>query len=184
MVFKSIVGAACACLAAISFNVNAANITLSENGLNFLEIQFSVPVQPAQHNALSIGVTNSSGSVFSAVASLFDGGDLLANSLTSSLGERYATTGSSFSGIDPIIDYTTIADGTIDGLFTLFVTSGFRTFDTNDFYINTFGEGGNSGFDGTITSISASTVVPVPAAVWLFGSGLLGLVGIARRKSA
>ena len=27
-------------------------------------------------------------------------------------------------------------------------------------------------------------VVPVPAAVWLFGSGLLGLVGIARRKKA
>lgn len=25
-------------------------------------------------------------------------------------------------------------------------------------------------------------VVPVPAAVWLFGSGLLGLVGVARRK--
>lgn len=28
------------------------------------------------------------------------------------------------------------------------------------------------------------TVVPVPAAVWLFGSGLLGLIGIARRKKA
>ena len=27
-------------------------------------------------------------------------------------------------------------------------------------------------------------VVPVPAAVWLFGSGLLGLVGVARRKAA
>ena len=27
-----------------------------------------------------------------------------------------------------------------------------------------------------------STAVPVPAAVWLFGSGLLGLVGIARRR--
>ena len=26
------------------------------------------------------------------------------------------------------------------------------------------------------------TVVPVPAAVWLFGSGLLGLLGFARRK--
>jgi hypothetical protein len=26
------------------------------------------------------------------------------------------------------------------------------------------------------------TVIPVPAAVWLFGSGLLGLVGVARRK--
>lgn len=29
-----------------------------------------------------------------------------------------------------------------------------------------------------------SSVVPVPAAVWLFGSGLLGLIGIARRKAA
>jgi len=28
------------------------------------------------------------------------------------------------------------------------------------------------------------SAVPVPAAVWLFGSGLLGLVGIARRKKA
>ena len=26
------------------------------------------------------------------------------------------------------------------------------------------------------------SIVPVPAAIWFFGSGLLGLVGIARRK--
>ena len=32
-----------------------------------------------------------------------------------------------------------------------------------------------------VTSVSA---VPVPTAVWLFGSGLLGLIGVARRKSA
>lgn len=32
--------------------------------------------------------------------------------------------------------------------------------------------------------ITASSTVPVPAAVWLFGSGLLGLVGMARRKKA
>ncbi|MCK4707388.1 MAG: VPLPA-CTERM sorting domain-containing protein [Gammaproteobacteria bacterium] len=31
-------------------------------------------------------------------------------------------------------------------------------------------------------SVSTSTV-PVPAAVWLFGSGLLGLIGVARRRS-
>jgi hypothetical protein len=29
-----------------------------------------------------------------------------------------------------------------------------------------------------------STVVPVLAAVWLFGSGLIGLIGMARRKKA
>ena len=29
----------------------------------------------------------------------------------------------------------------------------------------------------------AVSAVPVPAAVWLFGSGLLGLVGVARRKA-
>lgn len=34
-------------------------------------------------------------------------------------------------------------------------------------------------YQGTMTS-----AVPVPAAVWLFGSGLLGLVGVARRKKA
>jgi len=33
--------------------------------------------------------------------------------------------------------------------------------------------------------ISTSTVpVPVPTAVWLFGSGLIGLVGFARNKKA
>ena len=40
--------------------------------------------------------------------------------------------------------------------------------------------------DGTggFTADAFVTVIPVPAAVWLFGSGLLGLVGIARRKKA
>jgi hypothetical protein len=42
-------------------------------------------------------------------------------------------------------------------------------------------------FDGTpyteIFNITVTgTPVPIPAAVWLFGSGLLGLVGMARRK--
>lgn len=37
---------------------------------------------------------------------------------------------------------------------------------------------GTPGFTGTL-NVSA---IPVPAAVWLFGSGLLGLVGLARRK--
>lgn len=34
-----------------------------------------------------------------------------------------------------------------------------------------------------VQAIYGPAVVPVPAAAWLFGSGLLGLVGIARRKA-
>jgi len=34
----------------------------------------------------------------------------------------------------------------------------------------------------TLDNLQYISAVPVPAAVWLFGSGLLGLVGVARRK--
>jgi hypothetical protein len=36
---------------------------------------------------------------------------------------------------------------------------------------------------GFPTSLSI-TAVPVPAAAWMFGSALLGLIGVNRRKSA
>lgn len=37
-------------------------------------------------------------------------------------------------------------------------------------------------FDGNAEVLWSSTVVPLPAAIWLFGSGLIGLVGIARSR--
>lgn len=51
--------------------------------------------------------------------------------------------------------------------------------------------GDPSGFGGVqyelhlegIVNEGAAPVIPVPAAAWLLGSGLLGLVGVARRKS-
>jgi len=44
------------------------------------------------------------------------------------------------------------------------------------------GTSGGGRYSANISNLSA-TVVPVPAAVWLFGSGLVGLVGFAKRKS-
>ncbi|HHZ88239.1 MAG TPA: VPLPA-CTERM sorting domain-containing protein, partial [Chromatiaceae bacterium] len=52
------------------------------------------------------------------------------------------------------------------------------------------GIGGSPMIDGPFAGFSANfditaihiTNVPVPAAVWLFGSGLVGLAGIARRN--
>ena len=39
-------------------------------------------------------------------------------------------------------------------------------------------------FQGFSANFNMAAPVPVPAAVWLLGSGLLGLVGVARRKKA
>ena len=54
-----------------------------------------------------------------------------------------------------------------------------KDFDSSNFCCDFDGDD----FDGTWTSASVSAV-PVPAAAWLFGSGLLGLTGMARRKAA
>lgn len=54
-------------------------------------------------------------------------------------------------------------------------------------YTATVPAGDPSGFGGVKYNLhleGAVSAVPVPAAVWLFGSGLLGLVGVARRKKA
>jgi hypothetical protein len=42
--------------------------------------------------------------------------------------------------------------------------------------------GSNINFDFTSLEVTSVSAVPVPAAAWLFGSGLVGLIGIARRK--
>ena len=57
-------------------------------------------------------------------------------------------------------------------------------------YTATVPPGDPSGFGGVVYSLTLegsiveTSAIPVPAAVWLFGSGLLGLVGVARRKKA
>jgi hypothetical protein len=44
---------------------------------------------------------------------------------------------------------------------------------------------GSATFDGTTLTYTAGvSSVPLPPAVWLFGSGLLGLIGIGRRRAA
>ena len=43
---------------------------------------------------------------------------------------------------------------------------------------------GSWSFDGATLAYAAPSTVPVPAAAWLMASGLLGLVGVARRKKS
>lgn len=49
--------------------------------------------------------------------------------------------------------------------------------------INLFTDTDAGGIGISLRDVSVNAV-PVPAAVWLFGSGLIGLIGIARRKKA
>jgi len=68
------------------------------------------------------------------------------------------------------------------GIFALTINladefgSGFGTFDGVQLQI--YGDG----YDAAPSFVGTTAVIPVPAAVWLFGSGLIGLVGVARRK--
>lgn len=74
-----------------------------------------------------------------------------------------------------------------DVLFPTSILAGFGPGDYLYLY-NVFGDTNmmsspsEAGFEEWAAKTGGDTFVPVPAAVWLFGSGLLGLVGVARRK--
>lgn len=88
---------------------------------------------------------------------------------TNGAGNRLTTLHFSITGIagDQVSDYVMLSSG-------------------NAGQGNTFFAAHVAGFDagGGVTSayFAGSTPVPLPAAAWLFGSGLLGLLGAARRK--
>ena len=78
--------------------------------------------------------------------------------------------------------------GNADGVAEL--TCGNQCGDGDSYILNytaTIPENDPNGYGGYqygLHLIGNISTVPVPAAVWLFGSGLLGLVGFARRKKA
>ena len=76
-------------------------------------------------------------------------------------------------------------DDQITGFSTGSLMSYFYADETNPLdgipFVTTFSSG-EWKIDPTLGKVSYVATVPVPAAVWLFGSGLLGLVGISRRR--
>jgi len=107
------------------------------------------------------------------------------------------------TGLEAANFYATTGAGayTFSGQYTLGFESRSSVGSTVGFYNffanpdNSFFEGGYSDLGGewtlafagnqaALTYSAGAPVVPLPAAVWLLGSGLLGLVGIARRKAA
>ena len=148
------------------------------------------------------GLTTNGGALF-----MFDEADFGGNALKIGADGGHVTfTASGSDWIAQVFDVNNASDGTTitlsgDNHFVLgmkwvdstfpgsvngyFPDSGWALESTPDTYLITF-----DGFKGAEDPITGSTVavdvqvVPVPAAVWLFGSGLIGLVGVARRKRA
>lgn len=131
-------------------------------------------------------VTTMSGSVNAAGDIAFDptGRMGIAQFFTGSLGAQPWNTGSTFTSgnqVNAVADLTGSAlalDGsavivsasTVGAAWGFFVGTPYTEIFSLDF--------------SNATVVDSPSAVPVPAAVWLFGSGLLGLVGVARRKKS
>jgi hypothetical protein len=94
------------------------------------------------------------------------------------------TSGSGLYGANAQTKYTLIGASDMSAVGTaaqLFGFTGNAVAGTlNSYILGTV----NLAADGTLAINGASAPVPLPAAVWLFGSGLMGLVGVSRRRKA
>ena len=145
-----------ATLTVSSFTIDATAITISLGGGGLIDIPDETFTLTSTSGSFDFGTGLG---MFSGNFSV--GGGLLSGTFTDLEVEDDLIGGFDIFGA---VDYTSgslkggLADGRLEGFFDLDLD--------------------------LVTAELGPVVVPVPAAVWLFGSGLLGLVGIARRKAA
>lgn len=91
--------------------------------------------------------------------------------------------GSSLIPHDPTAwSVAAVQGATATATLTRFLTAGNYTLILGG-YDGTVG-GANLAYTATISAAAAASPVPVPGAVWLFGSAMAGLIGFGRRKPA
>ena len=233
MVFKSILGATCACLAVVSFNVSAALVSVDwkasgdeliardiVSGLDWLSL---TETHGLTYNYV-ISQLSPSGSFegfriasSAEVVSMFNnfGIDLSPEGIIGSntYDSNIYDAGKSIGGYttttlfeDPDIVYSAYerytvmgvtnddsweADNSKEMVGVLNRTEIYRdpTLESNifNFYEKPGGPGAFVPVDSAYYDIGVylvrESVVPLPSAVWLFGSGLIGLLAVSRRKA-
>jgi hypothetical protein len=185
MSFKSIICATCACLAVLSFSVNAAVVEIESNTVSivFVETEFS----GVYGDAIPIDIEYS-----------MDDGE----PTTTDWFREWTITLRDSSGV--AYDFNS-ASAAIEDLENYLWTSTVYFPQPGNYTIDLFfgtyhlpggapGCGPNSGtcwnehFDDILENGEHAlmnvhlSAVPIPATAWLFGSGLIGLIGLARRK--
>ena len=214
MIFKSIMSTSCVCLAAVSFNVNAAvitdtNFTLTEGGFSDYELSAHRGISAgACCTSLNFSKENKFGPYnylggayvdnYSTLSNLNQTVDVRTDYFIASDGARFTETAieaGQFQHFSSNSDY--IPGASIDvpfGTFYVGLAMGFAMDEGNPFSVFGWMQLSNSStglemissamaYDEGGIIIGTTEVVPIPSAVWLFGSGLIGLFGMARRKS-
>jgi hypothetical protein len=135
---------------------------------------------------ISTGQSQASSVVYEDVE-LFQGETFFTDSFVISDPGTYLATLTDFEFPAPMTD-TGMSLTTATDLLGSLMAPGTFTFDATpgDYYVSFFGFADSStstrlGQYGIEISLQTSPV-PVPAAIWLFASGLIGLIGISRRK--
>ena len=210
MISKSIIGAMGTCLAVSSFNVGAAiithgSLTTNDDGStniitdtlnnNFEWLRFDVlaPLTYAETLA-TLGTQDGGGWGIAGFTQATMFANALLSDTTNLCTETVSTCGnvSNWSDGDLGANFDASADYafyltdagqagyvTVDAISGEVILRGWSSLAASDAYAT----------GGFYESLPISwllyrdtTVIPVPAAVWLFASGLVGLIGVARRK--
>jgi len=207
-----LLGAVCACLSILSFNVNAAIVTQgfltsnddgssniitdSLNNVEYLRLDvladltyaqtlaalgtqdgggwsIASPTDALNFTAAALGGATACAHDGTSVTSFFCG--YMAGWSDGEMGDDYNST----------VDLAWFLDESGDADFLQFNESNGRIdmYPTNLLVTDDFSSSG----DAAATPVSwlvvrPASAVPVPPAAWLFGSGLLGIIGVARRK--
>lgn len=153
-------------------NTGVSITTLNADGVKFSDGNNASPIDEGV-------VTNAFGDYAGTLGIFVDFNDFVFNPLTPNTPLWAFTSGmTNYSFSMSVISIVSQTSNTIslEGTGIASVT-GFD--DTSGVFSLTLNQNGQA-----FSFSSSASVVPVPTAVWLFGSGLLGLVGIARRKKA
>jgi hypothetical protein len=202
MGFKTIMGTACVCLASVSFNASAALIkidfeeidntsgdTTSGDSLDTHGFNFNYSSTNGDgilhwgknnsYNADQGGVTYSHNHPRKTSILTQTSGDSF-NLMSIDFGDVFNDGTSQQIRIDAVY--------TLGGSFTTIITTdavaGLQTFALNLHNVDSVSWVETTGNYLQLDNVSIETSpVPIPSAVWLFGSGLIGLIGLARRKA-